>query len=186
MFHISHLTLAILLLVAAPAFSQEALRNVPGPVASYARQFDKECQARGWGQAVINDNYRAENPGPSDLNGDGIRDYIIYNCMVGCSEKPFAFIGTGTPCPWGNLLMSNSDRYTKVFLPGKITGIKAGPPIRVLLQRPDELRIPENFCKDPFPKFNPVHVYELKKESFQFVGTCPPDGSCELAMTAGL
>ena len=186
MFHTSHLSLTVLLFVAAPAFSQEPFRQVPGPIASYARQFDKECQARGLGKAVVNENYRTDNPGPRDVNGDGTPDYIVYNCMIGCSEKPFAFIGTGTPCPWGNLLLSNSERYTKIFLPGKITEIKASTPIRILLQRPDELRIPNNFCKDPFPKSNPVHVYELKKDSFQLVGTCPLDGSCELTKAADL
>jgi hypothetical protein len=186
MSHVSHLALAVLMLMAVPAAAKDPLRKLPSPVASYARQFDQECQMRGLGQAVVNENYRADNPGPEDVNGDGNPDYVVYNCMFGCSEKPLAFLGTGTPCPWGNLLMSNGDQYTKVFLPGKISEIQAGPPIKILLQRPDELRVTGNYCRDPFPDYSPVHIYELRKEKFQLVGTCPLDGTCELASAAGL
>jgi hypothetical protein len=106
--------------------------------------------------------------------------------MFGCSEKPFSFVGIGTPCPWGSLLMSHGDQYKKVFLPGMVSGIQAGPPIRISLHRPGELRLAGNFCKDPFPNFVPVHVYELKQERFQLVGTCPSSGTCELAKASGL
>ena len=176
----------IWMLAGITAEAKDSLPYMPGPVASYSQQFDKECRSRDLGHVVVNEHYTADNPGPKDVNGDGIPDYVIYKCMFGCSEKPFAFMGTGTPCPWGHLLMSNGDQYTNVFLPGRIHQIQASSPIRILLQRPDELRVPDNYCKDPFPNFNPVHVYELKKERFQLVGTCPSDGSCDLAMASGL
>jgi hypothetical protein len=174
------------ILAGVSAEAKDVFRNLPGPVAAYAKQFDQECQARGLGQAVINEHYRVGNPGPADVNGDGAPDFVIYKCMFGCSEKPLAFMGTGTPCPWGNLLISNGGQYTPVFLPGRVSEIRAGPPVRILLQRPGELRVPDNYCRDPFPNYSPVHVYELKKERFQLVGSCPLDGTCELASTAGL
>jgi len=186
MSHFSHLALTVLVLTAAPVFAQDPLHELPEPVASYAKQFDQECRTHGLGQVVVNENYSANNPGPKDVNGDGAPDYIIYKCMFGCSEKPFAFLGIGTPCPWGNLLMSNGGSYRKVFLPGMVSSIQAGPPVRISLHRPRELRLAGNFCKDPFPNFVPVQVYELKQERFQLVGTCPSSGACELIKAAGL
>lgn len=186
MSHHSHLILMVLVLTAAPVFAQDPLHELPGPVSSYARQFDQECQARGLGQVVVNENYSADNPGPKDVNGDGTPDYVIYKCMFGCSEKPFAFVGIGTPCPWGSLLMSHGDQYTKVFLPGKVSRVQTGPPVRISLQRPRELRVGGNYCKDPFPNSDPVHVYELKQERFQLVGTCPSGGTCEITKAADL
>ena len=186
MSHFSHLVLAALVLTVPPAYSKDPLRELPGPVASYAGQFDQECHELGLGQVVVNENYRADNPGPKDVNGDGVPDYVIYRCMFGCSEKPFAFVGIGTPCPWGSLLLSHGAQYANVFLPGMVSGIQAGPPVRISLQRPSEQRVGRNYCKDPFPKSDPVHVYELKQERFQLVGTCPLRGTCEIARAAGL
>ena len=113
MSHFSYLALVALVLAVPPAYSKDPLRELPGPVASYARQLDQECQELGLGQVVVNENYRADNPGPKDVNGDGAPDYVVYKCMFGCSEKPFAFVGIGTPCPWGILLMSRGDQYAK-------------------------------------------------------------------------
>lgn len=186
MTHISYLVVTGLVLAAIPAVAQDPLRKVPGPVASFVQQFDQECKARGLGQAVVNENYRADNPGPKDVNGDGIPDYIIYKCMVGCSKTPFAFVGTGTPCPWGSLFLSTHDKYAKVFLPGKVSQIQAGPPIRISLQRPRELQVNGNYCRNPYPTFDPVQVYELKQERFQWVETCPANENCKLVKAAGL
>ena len=174
------------MLAGISAEAKDFFPDLPGPVATYAKQFDQECRTRGLGEAIINENYRTGNPGPADVNGDGAPDYVIYNCMFGCSEKPFAFAGIGTPCPWGNLLMSRAGQYTKVFLPGKISRIEAGPPVWISLQRPRELRAAGNYCKDPFPNSDPIYIYELKKEHFQLVGSCPSDGTCEFASAAGL
>jgi hypothetical protein len=176
----------IWMLAGISAEAKDFLRDLPGPVASYAKQFDQECHTRGLGEVVINENYSADNPGPKDVNGDGDPDYVIYNCMFGCSEKPFAFVGIGTPCPWGNLLMSHGGQYTKIFLPGKVSRVQAGPPVRISLQRPRELRVSGNYCRDPFPDSDPVYIYELKKERFQLVGSCPSAGNCEFSSAAGL
>jgi hypothetical protein len=176
----------IWMLAGISAAAKDRLSDLPGPVAAYAEQFNEDCQARGLGEAIVNENYRAGNPGPADVNGDGAPDYVIYKCMFGCSEKPFAFSGVGTPCPFGTLLLSQAGQYTEVFLPGLISRIEAGPPVWISLQRPSSLRIAGNFCRDPFPDSDPVFVYELKEKRFQVVGSCPSDGTCEFASAAGL
>jgi hypothetical protein len=174
------------MLAGISAEAKDVFSDLPGLVATYAKQFGQECRTRGLGEAIINENYRAGNPGPADVNGDGAPDYVIYNCMFGCSEKHSAFVGIGTPCPWGNLLMSQAGQSTKIFLPGKISRIEAGPPVCVSLQPPRELRVSGNYCREPFPDSDPVFIYELKKERFQLVGSCPSDGTCEFASAAGL
>ncbi len=174
------------MLAGISAEAKDAFSDLPGPVATYAKQFDQECRTRGLGEAIINENYRAGNPGPADVNGDGDPDYVIYNCMFGCSEKPFAFVGIGTPCPFGNLLLSEAGQYAKIFLPGLISRIESGPPVWISLQRPSELRADGNYCRDPFPDSDPAYVYELKEKRFQVVGRCQSDGPCELSSAAGL
>jgi hypothetical protein len=182
----SYVFATILTLMGIPTASGDVLRDLPGPVAHYAEQFDQECRTSDLGHVIVNENYSADNPGPSDVNGDGAPDYVIYKCMFGCSEKPFAFVGIGTPCPWGSLLMSNAGQYTKVFLPGRVSSVQTGPPVRISLQRPRELRASGNYCKDPFPDSDPVYIYELKAERFQLLGSCPSAGPCEFASAAGL
>ncbi len=182
----SYMLATIWTLIGIPAAAGDGLRDLPGPVAYYAEQFDQECRASSLGHVVVNENYSADNPGPSDVNGDGAPDYVIYKCMFGCSEKPFAFVGIGTPCPWGSLLMSDAGQYKKLFLPGKVSSVQAGPPVRISLQRPRELRASGNYCKDPFPDSDPLYIYELKAERFQLLGSCPSAGPCEFANAAGL
>ena len=181
------LALALIWMLAGiSAEAKDSLPYLPGPVASYAEQFDKECQSSGLGHVVVNEHYSADNPGPKDVNGDGVPDYVIYKCMFGCSEKPFAFVGIGTPCPWGSLLLSQGGHYATLFLPGRVSRVQSGSPVRISLQRPRELRASGNYCKEPFPDSDPVYIYELKKERFQLVGSCPSGGSCEFPSEAGL
>lgn len=182
----SYLLIVLWLLAGIPAVAKDLLRKLPEPVAYYAEQFDQECRASSLGHVVVNENYSADNPGPSDVNGDGAPDYVIYKCMFGCSEKPFAFVGIGTPCPWGSLLMSHAGQYTKVFLPGRVSRVQAGPPVRISLQRPRELRLSGNYCKEPFPNSDPIYIYELKEERFQLLGSCPSAGPCGFISAAGL
>jgi hypothetical protein len=182
----SYLLVMIWMLAGIPTAAKDLLRDLPGPVAHYAEQFDQECQTSGLGHVVVNENYSAKNPGPSDVNGDGAPDFVVYKCMFGCDEKPFAFVGIGTPCPWGSLLMSHAGQYTKIFLPGRVSGVQTGPPVRISLQRPRELRASGNYCKDPFPRSDPIYIYELKEERFQLLGSCPSSGPCEIASAAAL
>jgi hypothetical protein len=166
----SYMLVVIWMLAGIPAVAKDLLRDLPGPVAHYAEQFDQECRASGLGRVVVNENYSADNPGPSDVNGDGAPDYVIYKCMFGCSEKPFAFVGIGTPCPWGSLLISDAGQYKKLFLPGKVSSVQAGSPVRISLQRPRELRASGNYCKDPFPDSDPLYIYELKGRAVPVAG----------------
>lgn len=135
-------------------------------------QFDKECRDSGLGHVVVNENYGDVSRGLEDVNADQRRDYFIYKCMFGCSEKPLAFTGRLTPCPWGSLLLSHAEGYSEVFLPGMVNRIRASSPLMITIQRPRALRLVGNFCKDPFPNYDPQYAYELKGKRFELLGMC--------------
>ena len=176
MFRPSYAIAAIWFLAGVPAGAENSVSNLPPPVAAFAAQFDKECQDNGLGRLVVNDNYSDTTRGPDDLNADGERDYIVYKCMFGCSEKPFAFVGQLTPCPWGSLLLSQSGQYNQVFLPRMVSRIRAGSPVRILVQRPRALRLFGN-CEYPGLNYDPQYIYELKGKRFQLLGMCSSDSS---------
>jgi hypothetical protein len=148
---------------------------LPPPVEAYADELDQECRASGLGEIITTDIY-AENADAEDMNGDGKPDYLVYKCMFGCSKKPDAFLGIGTPCPHGRLLLSRPDGYERVFLPGIVTKVHTDSGLRVAIQRPRSLRLVGNFCKDPFPDYTPSYVYHYKEGRFQLISMCPPEG----------
>jgi hypothetical protein len=165
--------LAIGFLGAGSVWAVDPMAGLPVPVMSFAEQFDKECRDSGLGHVVLSDNYIDKDYGLADVNGDGERDYFIYKCMFGCSEKPSAFTGRITPCPWGALLLSQPGGYSEVFVPGIVRRVRHGSSLLISLQRPRGLRLVGNFCKDPFPNYDPEYVYELKDERFVLLGVCP-------------
>lgn len=179
MFRLALAWLALGLLGGASASAKDPLAGLPAPVASYAERFDRECRESGWGHVVLSDNYADRDYGLTDANADGERDYFIYKCMFGCSEKPAAFMGLATPCPWGVLLVSHRDGYSEVFLPGMVRHARLGSSLLVSLQRPRALRLVGNFCKDPFANYDPEYAYELKDSRFVLLGMCPRNsGDC--------
>jgi hypothetical protein len=164
------------LALSAPSAAKDPLAKLPAPVAALAAQFNKECKSGKLGELVATDNFSLADRFTQDLNGDGAPDYFVYKCMFGCSEKPLAFAGIGTPCAWGNLLLSNAGKHEKFFVPGLVTRVHKGPLLRIALQLPTSLRLSGNFCRDGFPDSDPLVVYELRDRRFQLLGECPNGG----------
>jgi hypothetical protein len=162
--------------LALPAAAQQGSAPVPSAISSYAEQFESECRSRDLGHVILNDNFDGGTVEPSDLNADGQRDFLVYKCMFGCSRKPHVFDGIGTPCPWGELLLSRPGGHDRVFVPGMISTIAAGPPIRIAVKQPRALRMVGNYCADGLPDFTPLQAYELKGGRFQQIGVCPAEG----------
>jgi hypothetical protein len=178
MLRLIHLLLPVWMLVGTEVSAKDPFEGVPAAIASYAAQFEQDCASSGLGHVVPSDNYGEFEGEPFDLNGDQVPDYIVYKCMFGCSAKPEAFTGRGTPCAWGSLLLSDAGGHAALFLPGLAARVFAGPPIRVAITRPRAFRIGGNYCKDPDPGFDPQYAYELKAGRFQLIGRCP-SGGCE-------
>ena len=169
-----------------PALAADQLEKLPSPVLTFAKQFEKECRDGGLGHLTLSENYSDDGRGEIDVNVDGHKDYFVYKCMFGCSQDPFAFTGKSTPCPWGSLLLSKAAGYDQVFLPGRVSRLGTGLPVRILIKRPRALRVIGNFCKDPFPSYDPEYVYQLKEGRFQLLGMCPPDSTTDCLASSGL
>lgn len=159
------------------SFAADPLRRLPEPVQAFAQQFEKDCAANGLGRLVTNDNYDGRRNKPLDVNDDGVPDYVVYKCMFGCSGNPLAFEGRGTPCPWGSLLLSQPEGHKAVFLPGMVTQVLQGMPLRLAITRPRALRLLGNYCEDGYGDHDPQYVYELKGLKLIEKGMCPL-GSC--------
>ena len=168
-----------LCLVVAPARAADRLEKLPPPVFAFAQQFEKECRDSGLGQLTVNENYPDDGRGEVDANGDGQKDYVVYKCMFGCSQNPNVFVGKSSPCPWGSLLLSKPAGYDHIFLPGRISRLSPGSSVKISIKRPRALRLIGNFCKDPFPDYDPEYVYQLKEGRFQLLGMCSPNGQAD-------
>jgi hypothetical protein len=176
------LVAAILLggcLAGAPALAADQMEKLPPPVLAFAQQFEKECRDYGLGHLIVSENYSSDGRGAVDVNSDGQKDYFVYKCMFGCSQDPFVFTGKSSPCPWGSLLLSKPTGYDQVFLPGRVSRLRAGLPIRISIKRPRALRLVGNFCKDPQPDYDPEYAYQLKDGRFQLLGTCLPNSTTD-------
>ncbi len=178
MWCVLRISLAIMAIAGSAQAGTTLSRYIPADLSSYVEALDRECQAMDLGHAVANDNYTLANPGADDVNGDGRRDYFMYRCMFGCSRNPDVFMGTGTPCPSGTLLLSDS---RSIFIPGRVTAVAPGRSLRVVVKRPRALRLKGNYCHDPFPQSDPGYVYELRGDGLRLVGPCPPSG-CSLVL----
>jgi hypothetical protein len=183
------LRIAVLLLVAGLAVPEAAAAGardvaLPSPVAQHTEQWADECRAQGLGELIVTEHYPAQSRYPEDVNADGRPDYFVYKCMFGCSARATAFLGLGTPCAWGNLLLSEENGYRALFLPGMVSAVTTGARPRIAISRPKELRVVGNFCQSPFPDYNPHHVYELRDGRFQLFGLCPETG-CRSLLAAG-
>ena len=164
------------MLGATPAMSKDVLRTLPPPIELFATQLAAECRSGGAGELVLTDHYRDQFPGMPDINGDRKPDCMVYKCMFGCSGKPNAFEGIATPCAWGNLLLSEGDSYKVVFLPGLVSRIEAGPPVRIAVAEPRSLQLNGNFCDDGYPANSQQQVFELKDGRFRLAGMCDDSG----------
>jgi hypothetical protein len=160
------------------AFAKDSLKDLPRPIATFAKQFDQECVANKMGHVVSNEYY-GELFGSPDLNGDSKPDYFTYKCMFGCSEKPLAFKGMDSPCPWGTLLFSTTFGYTEIFVPGMVNDVTVDASLRISITRPRSLG---DWCKGRYPKSDIQYVYELKDGKFRVVGTCPESG-CKILLS---
>lgn len=179
MSYLAYLVVPVWMLAGVQAFAQDSLGDLPLPVASFAREFDQECISSGKGHVVSNEYY-GELLGSHDLNGDRLPDYFTYKCMFGCSEKPLAFKGIGSPCPWGVLLLSENSGHNQIFVPGMVNDVDAGPPLKIAVTRPRSLG---DWCKGRYPKSDIQYVYELRSGRFQLLGMCPPTG-CKTLLSA--
>ena len=166
---VTHLSLA-------PAHGQESLRDLPGPVRSYAEQFAPYCTALGRPGVIANEMYSDSLFGAPDINHDGEPDYFEYKCMFGCEGAPFAFTGLGLPCPFGSLLLSSGDGYRAISIPGTIKQLDLGPPLKIAVTRP---RINRADCDD---KFVCDYMFELRQGRFQLITPCPMDG-CKMRVS---
>ena len=156
--------------------SKDVVRNVPPPLQSFAAELAEECRSGGFGELTLTEHYRDQFPDMPDVNGDGRTDYIAYKCMFGCTAKPNAFEGLATPCAWGNLLLSEGAAYKAVFMPGLLSHIERGPPLRIAVGKPRALQINNNFCLDGYPANSQRQVFELKDGRFHLAGMCPESG----------
>ncbi|WP_119273934.1 hypothetical protein [Taklimakanibacter deserti] len=157
------------------------MEKLPPPVLAFAQQFDKECRDNGLGRLTVSENYSDDGRGEADVNADGQKDYFVYKCMFGCSRDPFAFTGKSSPCPWGSLLLSKPEGYDQVFLPGRVSRLAAGLPVKISIKRPRALR---DFCEDP--SYDPEYVYQLKEGRFQLLGMCSPNATTDCLASSGL
>lgn len=161
-----------------PAFAKDVFDVMPAALVDVARDLDKDCKSQGLGHVIKSDNYGLIDAGLADLDRDGKTDYVVYNCMFGCSDKPNAFTGIASPCPWGSLLLSGELRGKRVFIPGVVTRIYDGDPVTLVVTRPRILRLEGNYCSDPQPTSDPQHLYKLQGDKILLVSKCP-DGGCQ-------
>jgi hypothetical protein len=159
-------------------FAQQDLERLPDPVRAYAEALTPYCKALGKRGVTVNEMYREDPYGAPDVNHDGVRDYFAYKCMFGCSGAPFALMSIGHPCPFGVLMLSGEQGYTTIALPGTITQLDPGPPLRIVVTR---RRINERDCADPF---GCSYVFELRQGRFQLTEPCPADGCRALVSRA--
>lgn len=168
-----------LVLSASGAFGADSgtpLSALPAPVAAYATQFEGECKLNGLGPPVANEMYTDKIFGRSDVNGDGAPDFMAYACMFGCIGAPFAFVAAGLPCTNGVLALSEGGVYRTYSLPGTVSRIVNGPPLRIVTTR---MRFAGDLeCK---AERDCQYVYELKGQRFERVGICPEEG-CEVML----
>ena len=74
------------------------------------------------------------------------------------------------PCQFGVLLLSSSDGYITVTLPGTLTHLAKGPPPTITVNREcinTEDRGAGHSCN---------YLFELREGRFQIVKPCPEDG----------
>jgi hypothetical protein len=152
------------------AFAQEDLERLPDPVRTYAESLDPYCEARGKKGVTVNEMYSEDPYRVPDVNHDGVRDYFAYKCMFGCDGAPFALMSIGHPCPFGVMLLSGEQGYRSISLPGTITQLDPGPPLRIVVTRQ---RINKEDCEDPF---GCSYIFVLREGRFQLVEPCPADG----------
>jgi hypothetical protein len=166
---LSTLVVAVLPAIAS-ASAQENLDRLPDPVRFYAEGLEPYCKALGKTGVVPNEMYTEDPYGVPDINHDGVHDYFAYKCMFGCSDAPFALMSIGLPCPFGALLLSGEQGYRTIALPGTITQLDPGPPLRVAVTRQ---RINKEDCENPF---GCSYIFEMREGRFQLVEPCPADG----------
>jgi hypothetical protein len=164
-------TLIVLLCPATEqAAAQEGLERLSDPVRTYAEGLEPYCKALGKRGVTVNEMYRDDPYGVPDVNRDGVHDYFAYKCMFGCANAPFALMSIGHPCPFGVLLLSSEQGYRTIPLPGTITQLDPGPPLRIVVTRQ---RINKEDCRDPF---GCSYIFALREGRFQLVEPCPADG----------
>lgn len=165
----------ITLLFASPvsvalAWTAPPLSDLPPPVGAYAQALKPYCEVIGKREVVVNRLYDDQFFGQLDINHDGLRDYIIYKCMFGCDDEPYALQGLGPACMFGSLLLSSPDGYRPVPVPGQLSQLEVSPRVRVVVYR---ARIHKDDCGGAWYC---SYVFELRSDWFRLVDVCPPRG----------
>lgn len=159
----------------ASAAAQDDLDRLPDPIRAYAEGLEPYCKALGKTGVLPNEMYTEDLYGVPDINHDGMHDYFAYKCMFGCAGAPFALMSIGLPCPFGTLFLSGEQGYRTIALPGTITQLDPGPPLRIVATRQ---RINKEDCADPF---GCSYIFEIREGRFRLVEPCPADGCGTLA-----
>ena len=154
----------------SPAAGQDGLTRLPVPVRAYAEQFKPYCEVLGRSTVITNDMYSDKLFGPPDVNHDGMPDFVAYKCMFGCEGAPFAFVALGLPCSFGALLLSSGSGYKSIPIPGTITQLYLGPPVKIAVNRE---RIYPTDCGTAFYC---GYIFVLRDGWFRLEKDCPPEG----------
>ncbi|MCB1377505.1 MAG: hypothetical protein KDK89_03895 [Alphaproteobacteria bacterium] len=154
----------------AMAWTDLQIAELPGPIREYAEALKPYCEVMGKQDVVVNGIYSDRLYGELDVNGDGLRDYIIYKCMFGCDGEPYALQGLGPGCMFGSLLLSSATGYRSVPVPGQLVSLERAPRLRVAVYR---AHINAQDCGG---QWYCNYVYELRDDWFRVVGPCPLKG----------
>jgi hypothetical protein len=170
----------ILLALAIPqasAWTQPQLSELPQPIRDYAEALKPYCEVIGKHSVIANGIYSDRLFGDIDVNRDGLRDYIVYKCMFGCDDEPYALQGLGPQCMFGSLLLSSPEAYRAIPIPGQLSQFEAGDQVRVTVYRAHIQR------QDCGGAWYCNYVFELRYDWFRLVDVCPQSG-CLALLTA--
>lgn len=159
------------------AGSPQPIASLPPPVRDYAAALKPYCAQIGREEVVVNRIYSDHLFGLLDVNTDGQRDYIVYKCMFGCNDEPYALQGMGPHCMFGSLLLSSAIGYRSIPVPGQLLGVEKTPRLRVAVHR---AHIHPQDCGG---HWYCNYVFELRQDWFRLVGPCPPKG-CRILLSA--
>lgn len=162
----------LLAVTCGPVDAKLRIAGLPSPVAAYASELQRECEKGGEGDLAASDDFGLAAISSFDFNNDGAKDYFVYRCFFGCTRNPSFFLGRGSPCGWGELLLSGAGGPQRIFVPGMLNRVLNVSTAEIVVTRPRGLRLIGNYCSLGFADHDPQYVYKLKQGRFQIVGHC--------------